>query len=121
MISNRHWRQIYAQVFLLVFVSFYSNVSFFQHSHIINGVTIVHSHIHSNHHSSSDDGGHTKAETTLISHLTNIELSDVNIFADEFKVILPSAKPFELISHIDDVEAIHLISPSLRAPPSYII
>lgn len=56
--------------FLALFLSYYADITFFTHSHIINGVTIVHSHF--SYGSSSDNSGnpqrhsHSNLSLTLI-------------------------------------------------------
>ena len=51
---------------LLLFAAYYIDVNCFVHSHIVNGVTIVHSHIHKESHHASNDGGHTMWQINLI-------------------------------------------------------
>lgn len=63
-------RSVMSVVFLLMFSLYYANVTLFCHTHIVNGVTLVHSHFHSEEHHSTDDGGHTWFEVTLIANLT---------------------------------------------------
>lgn len=64
-------RNLLAAGLLVVFGVYYSNVTLFYHTHIINGVTIVHSHSHAQHHHDSKDGGHTVVQLTLIAQLTS--------------------------------------------------
>lgn len=67
-------KRLAAASLLLMFVAFYVNATMFWHSHIINGVTIVHSHIHGFSHTSSSDGGHSVREITLISMCTSVHI-----------------------------------------------
>jgi hypothetical protein len=53
------------------------DITFFQHSHIINGVTIVHSHFHSNAHTQT--GSHSVNELTMISTLSDFQSPQVAI------------------------------------------
>jgi hypothetical protein len=53
---------------LLVFVAYYANVTFFTHSHVVNGTTIVHSHFHNTSH--TETGNHSTSELTLIAALS---------------------------------------------------
>lgn len=53
----------------MLFVTYYSNVSLFTHTHIIHGTTIVHSHWHLQKHHATADGGHRTHEVTLITNL----------------------------------------------------
>ena len=56
---------------LLLFAVYYVDVNFFVHTHIVNGVTIVHSHIHRNSHHASDDGGHSTWQINLVATVHN--------------------------------------------------
>lgn len=65
--SKKH-RQIISNLLFVVFVFYYANICFFNHTHIINGVTIVHSHLYSKAHMQM--GTHSDSELTLISTLS---------------------------------------------------
>ncbi len=56
---------------LLLFAAYYIDVNCFVHSHIVNGVTIVHSHIHKESHHASNDGGHTMWQISLIANISS--------------------------------------------------
>ena len=58
-----------AMVLLLLFATYYVQVNFFVHSHIVNGVTVVHSHMHRSTHHDTDTGGHSETELTIISSI----------------------------------------------------
>ena len=57
---------------MALFAIYYVNATMFWHCHIINGVTIVHSHIHTSPHHSIPNGGHTALSLTLISALDGL-------------------------------------------------
>ena len=64
----------FIHLFLLaLFLSYYGSITFFSHYHVVNGVTIVHSHFF--HGDTGSDGGanhtHSAKELTLIAHLSN--------------------------------------------------
>lgn len=70
-----------ALMLLSIFVFHYASINFFSHTHIINGVTIVHSHIYrstpdkDNNASKSNPGHtHTANELTLIAELSNFQI-----------------------------------------------
>ena len=72
---------------LLLFATYYVQVNFFVHSHIVNGVTIVHSHMHRSSHQDTDTGGHSTKELTIISSLNSQflltgEMPDTDVSAD---------------------------------------
>lgn len=102
---------------LLLFVGYYANVSLFCHTHIVNGVTLVHSHFHNQHHHDTDEGGHTATELTLIANmaaqfLTTGEMpqTELTVF-DTLILTLGCEQDSEVVST-------HLLTISLRAPPA---
>lgn len=102
---------------LLLFVVYYVDIHFFTHTHIINGVTIVHSHIHDRHHHDTDAGGHTISEITLISTLAHQFLTTGELYHAELEA---AAIIFYTLTFAQDVlvDSVHLFCPSLRAPPA---
>lgn len=106
-----------ASLMLLLFVGYYANVTLFCHTHIVNGVTLVHSHFHSENHHSTDDGGHTWFEVTLIANLTE---SFVVIGAGVLALIAILRRA-ETILHPVQTAFVSQLSYhyfSLRAPPT---
>ncbi|OAV66566.1 hypothetical protein Barb6XT_01875 [Bacteroidales bacterium Barb6XT] len=69
--DGKGYRRFMATALLAIFTSYYVNVGFFYHCHVINGVTIVHSHIHDSGHTKAD--GHSPSELTLISSLSSLQ------------------------------------------------
>jgi hypothetical protein len=61
-------RQLHAYILVLIFAFYYVNIAFFYHSHTINRVTILHSHLHGTSHTKS--GGHTDSQLSLITVLS---------------------------------------------------
>lgn len=61
--------------FLALFLSYFADITFFTHSHIINGSTIVHSHYFPGYSSTKDNKPakhtHTENALTLISQASN--------------------------------------------------
>jgi len=57
-------KQLWASVLVVIFALYYANISFFYHSHIINGFTISHSHIHDTEHAKT--GTHSEGELLSI-------------------------------------------------------
>lgn len=64
-------KQIVGSILVIIFAFYYANICFFTHSHIINGVTIVHSHFHNKAHTQS--GTHSESELTLIAALSVLQ------------------------------------------------
>lgn len=61
-------KQILASVLLFLFALYYANITFFYHSHNINGFTISHSHFHGSNHAKT--GTHTASDLALIDSLS---------------------------------------------------
>ena len=61
-------KQVISCVLVVIFALYYANISFFYNSHVVNGVTIVHSHFHGKNHEQSDT--HSENELKLISVLS---------------------------------------------------
>ena len=109
-------KKITAFFFAVIFVSYYASTTLFSHSHIISGATIAHSHIHTDSHHDSKNGGHTEYEITLISQITHFE--NINSLFS----CIPAPLQFSLQDHKftktpDRLTSIHLQNLSLRAPP----
>ena len=58
-------KQIIASAFIVLFAVYYTDITFFEHTHIINGVTVVHSHFYNNKHTKTPTGGHSTTEITF--------------------------------------------------------
>lgn len=84
MTGNR--KQLISRILILIFVSYYANICFFYHSHIINGVTIVHSHIHGKAHAQA--GTHSSSELTLISVLSSFQTLQAGLYIGGLGVFL---------------------------------
>lgn len=56
---------------LLIFMQYSACISFFMHSHIVNGVTIIHSHPYQADDNGNPTHGHTTAELQLINVLSS--------------------------------------------------
>lgn len=105
-----------ARFLLALFLSYYANITFFQHGHVVNGVTIVHSHIHQKDHQKLPSGGHTVAELSLI--YTNSLFQTLAADLPHFDTSLFAL--FCLLQPVPPTEGIqagsrHLFN--LRAPP----
>ena len=97
-----------------LFISYYAGIFFFPHTHIINGVTIAHSHLHTDSHHETADGSHSDIILiTLISHFEYIDFYCDHV-PDPQQFLLHQTR-FVETAHW--VASIYLENPSLRAPP----
>ncbi len=107
-------KRILSGILFLVFVVYYINISFFTHSHVINGVTIVHSHFHSKNHTMS--GSHSESELTLISALSLFHSLQAFLFLVSLGMALLLMAIFCLPSENISTAPLALHLPA-RAPP----
>lgn len=108
-------KQIIASVLVAIFALYYANICFFYHSHIINGTTIVHSHIHNKEHTQT--GTHSESELTLISVLSSFQslqaaltIVSLGIVSLLLAIILPVVEKKTVRDICSDI--------TLRGPPS---
>ncbi len=104
---------------LFLFVAYFINISLFSHYHIVDGVTIVHSHFYSGDHANNqnDSTAHTQNELTLINAISNfIVESPSEPFSLEVVYTFVQTK---FIDSNDDIFNVATCSyPPLRAPPT---
>ena len=111
-----HIRQIISTFLLVLFVTYYVDITFFEHTHIINGVTIVHSHFHNSAHEKTPTGGHTTTEITLIA--INSLFQSFENFLTKFDTSLFLVLCGIILVHVEtkDIKSTSDLS-FLRAPP----
>lgn len=102
---------------LLLFVAYYVDVNFFVHTHVIDGVTVVHSHIHADSHHATADGHHTTAQINLIASLSS-QLLTIGILLGavlcaDYKLLRSIGAELRAAA-----TSAHLRRSSLRAPPA---
>jgi hypothetical protein len=106
-----------SHILIVIFALYYANICFFYHSHIINGVTIVHSHFYTDTHAQT--GTHSASELTLISTLSAFQsLQAVLCFVGLGIFLLLQAFVFPFCEKRIISNPIACIS--LRAPPSFL-
>ncbi len=73
-------RRLLGALFILLFVACYANATLFVHTHIIDGETIIHSHVydeaHTDESSEQDNQAHAPVQLELISYLNQILCED---------------------------------------------
>jgi len=109
-------RKITALFLLVLFVVYYGSINLFYHTHIINGVTIVHSHFHAETHHDTQSGGHTWHSITLIAQISHFDYADFSC-RFELKPAQPCRGVVRNIFTTQKVTSLHLKNLSLRAPP----
>lgn len=98
----------------VLFISYLTGITFFTHSHVVNGVTIVHSHPFKK----GAEHSHTTVEFQLIHYLKHFQTTDagfLSVFAPFIALLLRMLlwRP-QLTGHITPC----IGAVSLRAPPS---
>jgi len=111
-------KRLFSCFLLTIFLGFYASITLFSHTHIINGVTIVHSHAYK----TGKDGkpishNHSEKEYSLIQLLSNITTT----FATGFVVLgIILLLLYRIIVLNNDDNYLNLsgnCTYSLRAPP----
>jgi len=112
-------KKFFAASVLSLFLAYLAGTSCFLHTHIVNGVTIVHSHFYN---SPSEDTGernshqHSTSELTLIATLSHIEsdppstlIAPPDILPDQMTIPVPGGTDYSFAGCF--------LSYSLRGPP----
>jgi len=108
--------KILSFLFVALFTSYYAGTTFFTHSHVISGATVIHSHIHVESHHDTKDGNHTEQSIAFISKISHFESID---FKCNF-ALNPLLFRFHENKFVDTthwVAPIYFENLSLRAPP----
>ena len=92
-----------------LFISYVGLVSLFVHSHVVNGVTIVHSHPFNK----DVEHTHSSAEFQLITHLSQIWVTGAIVLS---LLVAPLLLPD---TRLQVIVSSRLTGIQLRAPPSY--
>lgn len=104
----------------VIFISYFCSITFFTHSHVVNGVTIVHSHPYTTDENGNPNHGHTSTEVQLIHALSVFFVTTAIIFSvslDLFRKWKKTISP-KLVYHV----YVKNIEPHNRLrPPPYII
>ena len=108
-------KKILSLLFVVLFMSYYANVTLLSHTHNISGSTIIHSHIHADSHHNTQNGDHTEHCITLIAQLSHFEYIDSSFVEVSHTISLLNKICFVETTHCAD--SIYLENISLRAPP----
>ena len=104
---------------LSLFIIYYASITLFTHSHVIDGVTIVHSHYFKTDNSAKSSfptHKHTTNQLTLISQLSLFQ--SLQLWIGSFLLIILFGKKFNLKVYRGFLNLKHFFTNlSLRAPP----
>lgn len=112
-IKNR----LLSQLLLAIFVAYFCNITLFTHSHVIDGVTIVHSHFRGSGHTDSDSAQHTQYQLRTLSQLSHV---DCDSQPNNALVLKPNWHIFDVINAKTAAGFVAGLvnTSSLRAPPA---
>lgn len=112
----RKKKQINSRLLFLLFALYYANISFFYHSHNVDGTIVVHSHFYNKNH--EQNGNHTEKEIHTLTHISAFQsVAACNYVVDEPQVVAYKT----LIPRVSQV--VNPYTPGyflLRAPPAAI-
>lgn len=105
-------RKYLALAMLLAFSCYYSGISLFSHVHIVNGVSVVHSHLAGN-----SEHNHSESQYAVIDILSNFQSEyAVDYFTVEspfFLLLTESVIGYQAPSNLNE----ELLQNTLRGPP----
>lgn len=102
-----------AALLLLVLASYYANITMFYHAHVVDGVTIYHTHFYGG---DSKSHAHSSQEFILIKELSHYVVEAPELFA-EFTILLPTYRWVYGDVVWCGVDVGCCDHPQLRAPP----
>lgn len=117
-ITISHFSHSFAGLLLLIFASYYANVTLCNHYHVVDGVTIVHSHFHTSDHTSDPvSSNHTDNELTLINELQNFV---AEAQSSDFNIEIVTTHHYSVLggSGVQQVCPACTVSSHLRGPPA---
>ena len=114
-VMSRRSKQLITWILFVIFTFYYVDICFFSHSHIINGTTIVHSHLHNKAHTQT--GTHTDSELKLISSLSAFQTLPADVSAVSLGILL-LLQVFILPFFEERIISNPNACVSLRAPPT---
>lgn len=108
-------------IFSVIFLLYFSSITFFTHSHVINGVTIVHSHPFAEDNEGKPLHQHTGAEIQLI-NILSVFFSAAVIISIIALLLPPLIKVVTHTGYIYKLfSCIRVGQSRLRPPPSFIV
>jgi len=110
-------KQIIASAFIVLFAVYYADITFFEHTHIINGVTVVHSHFYNNNHQKTPSGGHTTTEITFFAVNSLFQTFQDVLSPVDMTLFLVLCSVFFIPVHTNYSQGFQHFS-LLRAPPA---
>ncbi len=102
---------------LALFLAYYCSISFFTHSHVINGVTIVHSHPFQKNDDGTPKHGHTSGQIQLISQLSHFNTTGEITSPVIEPVIQPALVIYATELPVPPLSRGNSYTYSLRGPP----
>lgn len=109
-------RKIISYFLVALFVSYYSGMTFFSHTHIISGATITHSHIHTDSHHNTQSGDHSEHSITLIAQVSHFESIDF-LYVETLHNTMFLLNEVYFAKTTPCVLSVYSENISLRAPP----
>ena len=107
----RHIRTYSALILLLIFGCYYSGISLFSHTHIVQGSSVVHSHL-----GGGTEHNHSDSQYAVIDILSNFQSECAVEFScspTPFFQLSESYAGYEVPSFLNEVSPVH----TLRGPP----
>ena len=107
----RQMRKYSALILLVLFGCYYSGISMFSHVHIVNGSSLIHSHLGGGSEHNHSDSQY--AVIDILSHFQSEGAVDFCLVGTPFFLLSEISTRYIAPSHLSGVCAVH----SLRGPP----
>ncbi|MDR2232873.1 MAG: hypothetical protein LBE56_07095 [Tannerella sp.] len=117
MTGLHHIKKTLSFLLITLFLSYYAGTTFFSHSHVINGATIIHSHPHAESHHDTAGGNHTEHSITLIAQISHVDCTNLACTDIFYTPNIPQTRNID-IATTHTTNTVYLNTLSLRAPPS---
>ncbi|MCC8087718.1 MAG: hypothetical protein LIO79_00360 [Rikenellaceae bacterium] len=113
-LGEKYFKNILSSLLLILFIGYFSGITMFPHTHVINGVTITHSHPYTG---SPDNPDHTHTSVEL--NAINLILTFVAVIAVVlgFKSILSEGVHIKCIASDTGISSVIQRTVTLRGPP----
>ena len=118
-LNLKHWLNKKIRFFLLLlFLGYYGSITLFTHCHILNGVTIIHSHPFSSYTGNNPINHQHSANGYILIQLLSQFLTTVSFFAFSIEALKPVLRKTVLQKNDENFyNPAFLCSNGLRAPP----
>ncbi len=110
--------RVVAKSLLLLFLTCYANITLFSHTHVVDGVVILHSHFYiAGHNSNAAESQHGEGELQFINVISHFYAEAQSLFNLAIEIAITSVATYSREVTIPILIVASFALPLLRAPP----